>query len=305
MKHKIIALLTAWVTVFAVCAGQASAAAVSRGVAPETASSDAPQASTAAPSRAAVLVDGEAAALDAYNIDGSNYFKLRDLASVLTGGKKQFDVQWNGATQSISLLPGQPYTAVGGELQPGDGLPQAAKPSQSAISLDGTPLRLTAYNIGGNTYFKLRDLALALDFAVGWDEDANTVSIETALGQYEYEVFVLVNRERAAMGVAPLALRPDLCDGARLKSQDMGSNNYCEHISPTYGSPFDMMQTLGVSVPHHAGENIAMGQQTPELVMRDWMNSPGHRASILSEQYTAIGIGYEPDGRYWTQWFVG
>lgn len=57
----------------------------------------------------------------------------------------------------------------------------------------------------------------------------------------------------------------------------------------------------------YAGENIAMGQRTPEIVMNDWMNSSGHRANILNENYDCIGVGYTMvDGHpYWVQLFTG
>jgi uncharacterized protein YkwD len=57
-----------------------------------------------------------------------------------------------------------------------------------------------------------------------------------------------------------------------------------------------------------AGENIAMGQKTPQEVMTAWMNSEGHRKNILNSSFTEIGIGIAKDknGRlYWTQMFIG
>ena len=112
----------------------------------------------------------------------------------------------------------------------------------------------------------------------------------------------LVNRERAAYGLSPLTLSARLSSGARLKSQDMRDNGYFDHTSPTYGTPFEMMAQLGITYAT-AGENIAMGYSTAEAVVEAWMNSVGHRANILSENYTQIGVGYV-DG-YWTQWFLG
>jgi uncharacterized protein YkwD len=84
----------------------------------------------------------------------------------------------------------------------------------------------------------------------------------------------------------------------------MQQNGYFDHTSPTYGTPFAMMQSLGISY-RTAGENIAMGQSTPQAVVNAWMNSEGHRANILSTSYTQIGVGYVANGNYWTQWFIG
>ena len=121
---------------------------------------------------------------------------------------------------------------------------------------------------------------------------------------FEQQVAVLVNEQRAANGLAPLALSEELSNAARAKSQDMHDNNYFSHTSPTYGSPFDMLKSFGISY-RAAGENIAMGYSSPEAVVNAWMNSAGHRANILSSSYTQIGVGYVADGNYWTQEFIG
>lgn len=121
---------------------------------------------------------------------------------------------------------------------------------------------------------------------------------------YEQEVVRLVNAERASYGLPALSIRADLCQYARVKSQDMHDSGYFSHTSPNYGSPFDMMKSFGITYSH-AGENIAMGYSTPEAVVSAWMNSEGHRANIFSASYTELGVGYVADGGYWTQWFVG
>lgn len=124
------------------------------------------------------------------------------------------------------------------------------------------------------------------------------------VGAREHEVIRLVNVEREKRGLKKLAYDADLSRIARLKSQDMKNKRYFSHQSPTYGSPFQMMKDFGVSY-RSAGENIAMGQRTPEEVMTAWMNSPGHRANILNASFTRIGVGYVQNGNYWTQMFAG
>lgn len=126
----------------------------------------------------------------------------------------------------------------------------------------------------------------------------------TSVLDYEQQVVTLVNAERAKYGLAALTLDETLCGYARVKSQDMHDQGYFSHTSPTYGSPFDMMRAFGVSY-RTAGENIAMGYATPAAVVEAWMNSEGHRANILSANYTTLGVGYVADGGYWTQWFIG
>ncbi|MCM0650484.1 SafA/ExsA family spore coat assembly protein [Clostridium swellfunianum] len=120
----------------------------------------------------------------------------------------------------------------------------------------------------------------------------------------ENEVIRLVNIERSKHGLAPLKANWELSRVARIKSQDMKNKGYFSHYSPTYGSPFDMMKKFGFSF-YSAGENIAMGQRTPQEVMTAWMNSPGHRANILKADFKEIGVGLARDGSlYWTQMFM-
>ncbi len=126
----------------------------------------------------------------------------------------------------------------------------------------------------------------------------------SALSAFEQEVVELTNAERTKKGLQPLQIDTELSKVARLKSQDMKDNNYFNHNSPTYGSPFDMMEQFGISY-RAAGENIAMGYRTPAAVVNGWMNSEGHRANILSSNFTHIGVGYVEGTHHWTQMFIG
>ncbi|URN94842.1 MAG: CAP domain-containing protein [Candidatus Pristimantibacillus lignocellulolyticus] len=116
------------------------------------------------------------------------------------------------------------------------------------------------------------------------------------------EILKLVNAQRASAGLSALSLDASLNTVAMEKARDMDVNNYFSHNSPTYGSPFDMLKTYGVSYSY-AGENIATGQTSAAQVMNDWMNSSGHRANILSANFTKIGVGYV-NGE-WVQIFIG
>ena len=137
---------------------------------------------TATPTASTVLVNGENVAFDAYNISGNNYFKLRDLALVLSGTEAQFDVGWDGAKNAISLTSGEAYTVIGGEMIRGSAGNKSAAPTTSTIYFNGDEVYLTAYNIAGNNYFKLRDIGEAFDFGVDWDGTRNTIVIDTSKG---------------------------------------------------------------------------------------------------------------------------
>ncbi len=130
------------------------------------------------------------------------------------------------------------------------------------------------------------------------------VQESSSVSEYEQKVVDLVNDIRVKNGLSALKLNNKLSEVARMKSQDMKDKRYFSHNSPTYGSPFDMMKQFGISY-RTAGENIAMGQQTPEIVVNAWMNSEGHRANILNASFKEIGVGYVSDGNYWTQMFIG
>ncbi|MGZ9585400.1 CAP domain-containing protein [Paenibacillus marinisediminis] len=138
----------------------------------------------------------------------------------------------------------------------------------------------------------------------GQDENsqANDDQNQANLSEYAAQVAELVNQERAAAGLSPLTVDSKLSDVAMLKAKDMYDNNYFDHQSPTYGSPFDMMQANGITY-RTAGENIAKGQRSPQEVMDAWMNSAGHRQNILNSSYTKIGVAYY-NGE-WVQEFIG
>lgn len=115
-------------------------------------------------------------------------------------------------------------------------------------------------------------------------------------------ILKLVNAERAKVGAKALKLDDKLNKVAVVKAKDMAENGYFSHESPTYGSPFEMMRSFGVTQYRTAGENIAAGQRSPEDVMNSWMNSSGHRANILNTSYTNLGVGYYEGGSYGTYW---
>ena len=122
----------------------------------------------------------------------------------------------------------------------------------------------------------------------------------------ENEVVRLVNAERAKSGLPALKTNWELSRVARYKSADMANKGYFSHNSPTYGTPFQMMENFGLRFTA-AGENIAYGQRTPAEVMRDWMNSPGHRSNIMSGSFSEIGVGLAKNKNgvcYWTQMFI-
>lgn len=136
----------------------------------------------ATPTTSTVLVNNIPTDFEAYTIDGNNYFKLRDLAQVVNGTEKNFEVEWDGVKKAINLKSNAPYTPAGGELSKGDNKAKNATQSTAVIYKDGEVINLKAYTIGGNNFFKLRDIAQAFNIGVTWDGATKTVGIDTSIG---------------------------------------------------------------------------------------------------------------------------
>lgn len=120
---------------------------------------------------------------------------------------------------------------------------------------------------------------------------------------FRNEVIRLVNVERANNGLSPLTANTELMEYAQLRSGELVE--LFDHTRPNGESALKYVMALDNVCT--SGENIAWGQSSPESVMRAWMNSPGHRSNILSESFTAIGVGcYESGGTlHWVQIFAG
>ena len=128
---------------------------------------------------------------------------------------------------------------------------------------------------------------------------------KSELNEEEQEVLNLTNKYRNENGLEDLEIYSKLQKTAKIKAEDLEKNNYFSHNSPTYGSPFDMLQTFNIPFTA-AGENIAKGQTTAQEVMNAWMNSSGHAANILNSGFSEIGVGYVYNNGFpvWTQMFI-
>ncbi len=127
-----------------------------------------------------LTVNGVRRDVEKYNIDGYNYFKLRDIACLLNGTPAQFSVDWDAENNAARIVSGQPYTANGSELVIGADRSATAVRSPQTIVIDGEVRSdLAAFNLAGNNFFKLRDLGEALGFQVDYDAATNTAVVTT------------------------------------------------------------------------------------------------------------------------------
>ncbi len=112
----------------------------------------------------------------------------------------------------------------------------------------------------------------------------------------EKEMIILVNREREKAGVEAVAGEVSLREVARAHCRDMFTRGYFSHYTPEGLSPFDRMARSDIEFSY-AGENLALAPNSI-LAMKGLMNSPGHRANILSGNFGKVGIGVIDGGVY-------
>lgn len=102
-------------------------------------------------------------------------------------------------------------------------------------------------------------------------------------------LFNMTNQEREALGLNTLKENPQLAEAAYQKAQDMLANDYFSHQSPAGLSPWHWFQRTNYSY-QAAGENLAIGFLDSDEVVRAWINSPSHRANLLSPGFEEMGI---------------
>jgi len=128
----------------------------------------------------------------------------------------------------------------------------------------------------------------------------------SAAATYEEQVLELVNAERAKEGIAPLQMDEPLCRAAEIRAEECTES--FSHTRPNGRSCFTVLQEVKATYST-AGENLAIGQKTPQETVAAWMESSGHRANIMNPNFRKLGVGItESTGRYtgyaWAQMFT-
>ena len=170
------------------------------------------------------------------------------------------------------------------------------------VAAIGGPQRLRAYAQGD-----------------GGCSTSTRIPMPDALEQARTATLCLINRERAAHGLPALAMDARLTQASQQHADDTGKRNFYDHTNPDGLKPAARVYAQGLA-PHGTtvAENIHWGTGwlgTPREIVRDWMNSPGHRRNILRAEvsHVGVGIGFDaprPDHRgparvYATNFFGG
>lgn len=135
---------------------------------------------------------------------------------------------------------------------------------------------------------------------------SNPSEEDTQENEYISKVLALVNSARRENGLSELRLDKNLCEAAAIRAKEQ--NESFGHTRPDGSSYYSVLEQSSYRI---TGENVAIGQTSPEQVFNDWMNSPGHRGNILSSNYASIGIGVAKctvsgyTGFCWSQLFAG
>lgn len=168
-------------------------------------------------------------------------------------------------------------------------------------------ISLTGKNNGSSviTLYKENDKSVVMKLLVNIsDTDSFSGRLRSSestadASDYADTVIALVNKEREAAGLDPLEKSDSLCSSAEIRAAELGTK--FSHTRPDNTSCF-----TAIDISYRTcGENIAMGQRTPDEVMNSWMGSSGHKANILGSKYTKIGVAYDESNGGWVQIFTG
>lgn len=125
-----------------------------------------------------LILNGAEMSFPAVNIDGWNWLKLRDVAMLLNGTEKTFSLTYDPTTNIVDITTGGAYTPLGDELQDALANPVTAVASPQQIRLNGETVAVAAYNINGYNYFRLRDIAILLNFGVDFAEETGVITLD-------------------------------------------------------------------------------------------------------------------------------
>lgn len=132
---------------------------------------------TATKSSAKVYVNGTETTVSGYNVNNTNYFKIRDIATVLRNTSRCFNVEWDKEKNGILISPGAAYVSIGGELVDDISGNLDVVENNTPVFVNGNQVAVTSYNINGSAYFKIRDIADIIDMDIEWDDATQIMNL--------------------------------------------------------------------------------------------------------------------------------
>ncbi|MCD8256624.1 MAG: GDSL-type esterase/lipase family protein [Oscillospiraceae bacterium] len=248
----------------------------------------APVSASAVISPQSLTVNGEPVACEAYNIDGCNYFRLRDLAYVLNGTTSQFSVDWDDDADTVSITTGRAYVPLWTELSVGADRSASAVRSAQTILINGSAHdELDVQNIGGSNFFQLRELGQVLGFDVSYIAATNTVAVssravstgtrltETSDGGRNYlnRLIFLGDSTTYGIGAYYRAGYTDLCPATQVWTPASGTltlSNYsfATIVYPQTGEELTITEAVTRSKPEYLV--ITLGVNGVSFMDEDW-----------------------------------
>lgn len=137
-----------------------------------------PKAFVIKPTNAILSIDGDNINASGFNINGSNYYRIRDIARLLGKTASKFDVVWNEKEEKIEINRGADYSPSKNEIYYKVAYYEVEK-TDVLILEDGSNLMVEGYNIDGSTYLKIRDIGELAGFETAWDAKNKTILIIT------------------------------------------------------------------------------------------------------------------------------
>ena len=206
---------------------------------------------------------------------------------------------------------------TGGSIAAASGI--VAEPTWQPIYVDGLPVEMTAYNINGSNYVKLRDIGKQVGFNVYWDSANGCVQVESGkpytgtapanvegikpaaqpesnasidVAAAKQDIIDRTNALRRENGIPSLTVNDKLMQAAQVRAEEMAASGAYSHIRP------DGRGSNTVTDCPYTGENIhriadwaLAGKSVSEAAMWSWNLSEGHRDNLLEKNYAEIGVG--------------
>ena len=182
-----------------------------------------------------------------------------------------------------------------------------AERSTQPIFVNGKQATITAYNIYGNNYVRLRDIGQAVGFNVYWDNGVQIDSNANYTGEPPAqkiqtqdttdactEIISLTNDLRRENGIAPLSKSDLLMQAAQVRADEMAMTSTYSHVRPDGSKYYTVTDCPYMAENINRIANLYLEQQhktLAEATVESWSNSQGHRDNMLNSRLTEIGIG--------------